>query len=79
MNHDPGKSLSRGMSVDMSANALLRRLTLCSELSKACRELESMRLLSRTSVAAGPEASQTLIRPFVIDSLNDGSQGDSAS
>ena len=79
MNHDPGKSLSRGMSVDMSANALLRRLTLCSELSKACRELESLRLLSRTSVAAGPEASQTLTSPFVIDSLNHGSQGDGGS
>ena len=79
MNHDPGKSLSRGMSVDMSANALLRRLTLCSELSKACRELESLRLLSRTSVAAGPEASQTLTSPIVIDSLNHGSQGDGGS
>jgi hypothetical protein len=78
MNHDPGKSLSRGMSVDMSAHALLRRLTICGELSKACRELESLRLLSRTSVAAGPEASQTLTRPFVIGSLNDGAQGDDA-
>ena len=78
MNHDPGKSLSRGMSVDMSATALLRRLTLCSELSKACRELESLRLLSRTSVAPGPEASQTLTHPSVIGSLNHGSQDDAA-
>ena len=76
MNHDPGKSLSRGMSVDMSARALLRRLTLCSELSKACRELESLRLQSRISVAAGPEASQTLTHPFVIGSLYHGPQGD---
>ena len=78
MNHDPGKSLSRGISIDMSANALLRRLTLCSELSKACRELESLRLLSRTLVAAGSEASQTLTRPAVIGSLNHESQGDAA-
>lgn len=78
MNNDPGKSLSRGMSVDMSAHALPRKLTICGELSKACRELESLRLLSGTSVAAGPEASQTLTRPFVIGSLNDGAQGDDA-
>ena len=78
MNHDTGKSLSRGMSVDMSAHALLRRLTICGELSKACRELESLRLLSRTLVAAGSEASQMLTHPSVIGSLNHGSQGDGA-
>ena len=78
MNHDPGKSLSRGMSVDMSARALLRRLTLCSELSKACRELESMRLQSKVLAAAGLEASQTLNRPFVIGSIIHGPQGDDA-
>ena len=75
MNHDPGKSLSRGMSVDMSAHALLRRLTLCAELSKACRELESLRLLSRKSVAAGPEASQTLSCLSVIGSIDNGPKG----
>jgi hypothetical protein len=79
MNHDPGKSLSRGMSVDMSAHALLRRLTLCSELSKACRELESLRLLSRTSIASGSQASQTLSHPTVIGSSNHAPQGDEAS
>jgi hypothetical protein len=70
MTHDPGKSLSRGMSVDMSAHALLRRLTLCSELSKACRELESLCLLSRTSIASGSQASQTLSHPTVTGSSN---------
>ena len=78
MNHDPGKSLSRGMSVDMSAHALLRRLTLCSELSKACRELESLRLLSRVPVAAGPEASQSLTYPSVIGSSNHGPPSEEA-
>jgi hypothetical protein len=67
------------MSVDMSAHALLRRLTLCSELSKACRELESLRLLSRTSIAAGSQASQTLTHPTVIGSSNHGLQGEEAS
>ena len=75
MNHDPGKSLSRGISVDMSAHALLRRLTLCAELSKACRELESLRLLSRKSVAAGPETSQTPSRLSVIGSIDNGPKG----
>ena len=78
MNHDRGKSLSRGISVDMSANALLRRLTLCSELSKACRELEYLRLLSKVSAATGPQASQTLTSPFFTGSPNHGSHGDVA-
>ena len=79
MNHDRGKSLSRGMSVDMSAHALPRRLTLCSELSKTCRELESLRMLSGTWVAAGSEASQTLTHPTVIVSSNHRPQGEEAS
>ena len=75
MNHDPGKSLSRGMSVDMSARALLRRLTLCSELSKACRELESLRLLSRVPAPAGQETSQTPSCLSVIGSIDNGPKG----
>ena len=40
MKPDADKSAGRGKSFDMSPEAILRRLQICSDLSAACRELQ---------------------------------------
>ena len=41
------KSRSRGKSVDMSPEAVLRRLEICGDLSDVCRELARQECLDR--------------------------------